>query len=58
MLFYDTLVFIAVAAAIYKNRADHTTDLSYMQRFKLLIRGNGLYKVSEMLLKGGQLYYG
>lgn len=58
MLFYDTLVFIAVATAIYKNSVDLTTDLSYMQRFKLLICGNGLYKASEMLLKSGQLYYG
>ena len=58
MLLYDTLVFIAVAMAIYKNRAVHTTDLSCLRRFGLLVCGNGLYKVSEMLLKSGQLYYG
>ena len=56
-LIYDTLVLVGVALAMYKNAPLDTSRLSYPQRLKLLVTGNGLYKVSKMLLKSGQLYY-
>ncbi|KZP05362.1 hypothetical protein FIBSPDRAFT_877602, partial [Athelia psychrophila] len=54
----DTLVFIGVSIHAYVNMTLDTSRLSRTRRFKLLIQGNGLYKVSRMLLKSGQLYYG
>ncbi|KZP20939.1 hypothetical protein FIBSPDRAFT_931955 [Athelia psychrophila] len=54
----DTLVFIGVSLHAYGNMTLDTSRLSRAHRFKLIIQGNGLYKVSRMLLKSGQLYYG
>ncbi|KZP20898.1 hypothetical protein FIBSPDRAFT_891502 [Athelia psychrophila] len=54
----DTLVFIGVSLHAYRNMTLDTSRLSHVRRFKILIQGNGLYKVSRMLLKSGQLYYG
>ncbi|KAF7979458.1 hypothetical protein HWV62_42267 [Athelia sp. TMB] len=56
-LVYDTLVLVGVALAMYRNAPLDTSRMSYSQRIKLLITGKGLYKVSKMLLKSGQLYY-
>ncbi|KZP04420.1 hypothetical protein FIBSPDRAFT_941013 [Athelia psychrophila] len=58
ILINDTLVFIGVSLEMYKNVAPSGVHISHMSRFKLLIRGNDLYKLSKMLLKSGQLYYG
>ncbi|KAF7980726.1 hypothetical protein HWV62_36733 [Athelia sp. TMB] len=33
------------------------SHLSYSRRLKVLITGTGLYRISKMLLKSGQLYY-
>ncbi|KZP20952.1 hypothetical protein FIBSPDRAFT_861101, partial [Athelia psychrophila] len=54
----DTLVFIGVSLHAYGSMTLDTSHLSRARRFKLLIQGTGLYKVSRMLLKSGQLYYG
>ncbi|KZP20910.1 hypothetical protein FIBSPDRAFT_931940 [Athelia psychrophila] len=58
LLVNDALVFIAVSLHAYRNMILDTSRLSHARRFKLLIQGNGLYKVSRILLKSGQLYYG
>lgn len=58
VLINDTLVFVGVSLEMYRNMAPHGVHISYMRRFKLLIHGNGLYKISQMLLKSGQIYYG
>ncbi|KZP14027.1 hypothetical protein FIBSPDRAFT_868619 [Athelia psychrophila] len=58
VLVNDTLVFIGVSLHAYRNMTLDTSRLSHARRFKLLVQGNGLYKVSRMLLKSGQLYYG
>ncbi|KZP20911.1 hypothetical protein FIBSPDRAFT_861052 [Athelia psychrophila] len=58
VLVNDTLIFIGVSLHAYRNMTLDTSRLSHARRFKLLIQGHGLYKVSRMLLKSGQLYYG
>ncbi|KZP20920.1 hypothetical protein FIBSPDRAFT_931945 [Athelia psychrophila] len=54
----DALVFVGVSLHAYRSMTLDTSYLSHARRFKLLIQGHGLYKVSRMLLKSGQLYYG
>ncbi|KZP21897.1 hypothetical protein FIBSPDRAFT_1043841, partial [Athelia psychrophila] len=58
VLINDALVFIGVSLHAYRNMTLDTSRLSHACRFKLLVQGNGLFKVSKMLLKSGQLYYG
>lgn len=58
VLVNDTLVFIGVSLHVYRNTTLDTSRLSHARRFTLLLQGNGLYKVSRMLLNSGLLYYG
>ncbi|KZP21463.1 hypothetical protein FIBSPDRAFT_1044185 [Athelia psychrophila] len=58
LLANDTLVFVAVSMAMYRNAPRAAGRLTYIHHFKLIIHGNGLYKASQALLKSGQLYYG
>ncbi|KZP20932.1 hypothetical protein FIBSPDRAFT_1044500 [Athelia psychrophila] len=58
VLLNDTLVFIGVSLHAYRSMSLDTSSLSHACRFKRLVQGHGLYKVSRMLLKSGQLYYG
>lgn len=54
----DTLVFASVSIAMYRNAPRTAGRQTYIRHFKLITHGSGLYKVSQMLLKSGQLYYG
>ncbi|KAF7975545.1 hypothetical protein HWV62_9385 [Athelia sp. TMB] len=50
----DTLVFIAIS---YRLAADAVTGNSWRSRLRSLVKGEGLYRVSWLLMRTGQLYY-
>jgi len=50
----DTSIFIAIS---YRLAADSATGCSWRARVRSIIRGDGLYKLSWLLMRTGQLYY-
>lgn len=57
ILINDTLVVIGVSLSVYKAGTLDIVHMTHVRRLKMLLLGTGLYKVSSMLLKSGNLYY-
>ena len=51
---YDTLIILAIS---YRLAADAVTGASWHSRLLSIIQGKGLYSLSKLLMRSGQLYY-
>lgn len=53
----DTLVFILISWKMCQNSVFNGAQ-NYQAKIRLILQGQGLYNVSKLLLRSGQLYYG